>query len=64
MTLKVNRRELRQETIKYLVRDEAFRLIKGLTADELHTLVELVLRARAAAIQEIRVKQGEAPKQL
>lgn len=64
MTLRVSKAELQKVTTLHLTRDPAFRLIRGMTQDNINLIVDMVLRARRRAIEDLKAQQGEAPKQL
>jgi len=67
MTLRVSKAELQRVTTAHLIRDPAFRLLKGMTQDNLNAVVKMVIEARQRAIHQIKVEQGNPdgePKQL
>jgi hypothetical protein len=58
MTLRVSRAELQEAVTRHLVADPAFRLLKGMTQDNLNAIVKMVIEARGKAVEELKARQG------
>jgi hypothetical protein len=57
MTLRVGRAEMQKAVTDHLVRHPSFRLLRGMTQDNLNLVVAMVLEARAGAVEELKARQ-------